>query len=193
MKMMEQELKPGSRQGRTLRETERRRVLRNRILGTGVVLSIAAALITGIRRALPQWIEMPGNTAGNTAQEKSIPPTSANRNTLSATSSIRGSTPGTRPLRTSTVKTAPKTKTVRRALVPSGLGPEILPVEASEVPHRRKRRRRSIPPVTPQVTAKQPDAAPPKHALSDAPVNKSTTSTPAQPNSKPPDDVPDNP
>ena len=193
--MLEQELKPGARQGRALRETERRRVLRNRILGAGVAVSLCAALFTAVRRALPQWLEMPGNAAVTTAQTKPTPTAAAGKRVASTDVSMRSDTPEAGRPRTSAAKSAPKNQPVRRALVPAGLGPILLPADEGDAP-RRHRRRHATPQITAQKAAlKQPAAtdAPSKHAQTDAPKPKPVDPTPAPPNSKPPDDVPDNP
>lgn len=192
--MLEQELKPGARQGRTLRETERRRVLRNRILGTSVVVSLVAALFTAVRRALPQWLEMPGNAA-NTAQAKQTPAPSENKSVAPTATAMRSNVTDAGRLRTSAAKSTPKTQPVRRALFPAGLGPVLLPADEPDAP-RRHHRRRATRKLTPEkATPQQPAAAnaPSKHAQSDAPAPKPADPTPAPPNSKPPDDVPDNP
>ena len=189
--MVEQELKPGVRVRRTLRETERRRQLRNRFLGVSVLLSLAIAVVSAIRRAWPKWMEMPGNAAAVASQTKSPSVPAMNRSTLAITVPTRINTP-VRSLRATVAKSGGNIKPARRAAASSRLlGPEILPVEESEVPRHHKRRKHRSAQTTVAKNPVEPSQT--SHVKADAPKHNPAEAAHPEPNSKPPDDVPDNP
>ena len=187
--MLEQELKPESRPRRTLRETERRRVWRSRLLGVAVVVALAAAAISAVKRALPQWIAMPGNTDVGPKSAQQAPFTAVKQGAFPSTTPMPKRWPNVRSSQPVTVRTVPKINAASHpAVVSEGLGPEVLPVEKAEVPRRHRRRHRST-----QQTTTTPIPAINTPAKAAAPLTKSPESSPAELHSKPPDDVPDNP
>lgn len=189
--MVEQELEPGARPRRTLRETERRRQLRNRLLGVGALVTLAIAVVSAVRRAWPQWMEMPGNATVSATQAKIPSASPVNRSALAVPEPSRLNTP-VRALQANKVTSGGKLKSARRVTASSRLlGPEILPVEEAEVPRRHKRRKRRAAQTTPAKTPAEQNQT--GHAKT-GPAKPTPAEPPhPEPNSKPPDDVPDNP
>lgn len=207
--MLEQELNTEPKPRRSLRETERKRVLRNRLLGVGVILTLAGTGIAALRRVLPAWREVfdgvetarPATNdtstrsafVGGTAEIQPVATRSPRAGALPSALPRRAVPSLVRPPNSTAALTTKQTMGARRSpLFDTTLGPELLPVDNSATPRRRRRHRHATKekPATAQtntVGEKQ------KPAHANTPAAKPAELPRPPLDSRPPDDVPENP